>query len=80
MLPALARRAIETYSDRGDLVVDPMCGIGTTIVEAVDIGPGRLLAVYRGRLRPVDPDSRFAAIAHAGHGALLAPRRMDGLA
>jgi DNA modification methylase len=35
MLPALARRAIETYSDPGDLVVDPMCGIGTTLVEAI---------------------------------------------
>jgi DNA modification methylase len=38
MLPALARRAIETYSDPGDLVVDPMCGIGTTLVEAVSLG------------------------------------------
>lgn len=34
MLPALARRAIETYSDPGGLVIDPMCGIGTTLVEA----------------------------------------------
>lgn len=34
MLPALARRAIETYSDPGELVVDPMCGIGTTLLEA----------------------------------------------
>jgi modification methylase len=38
MLPALARRAIETYSDPGDLVVDPMCGIGTTLVEAAQLG------------------------------------------
>lgn len=38
MLPALARRAIETYSDPGDLVVDPMCGIGTTLVEASLLG------------------------------------------
>lgn len=38
MLPALTRRAIETYSERGDLVVDPMCGIGTTLVEATDLG------------------------------------------
>lgn len=38
MLPALARRAIETYSDPGDLVVDPMCGIGTTLVEAASLG------------------------------------------
>jgi modification methylase len=35
MLPALARRAIETYSDPGDIVLDPMCGIGTTLVEAI---------------------------------------------
>jgi DNA modification methylase len=35
MLPDLARRAIESYSEPGDLVVDPMCGIGTTIAEAV---------------------------------------------
>ena len=38
MLPALARRAIETYSDPGDLILDPMCGIGTTLVEAIHIG------------------------------------------
>lgn len=34
MLPALARRAIEEYSEPGDLVLDPMCGAGTTLVEA----------------------------------------------
>jgi modification methylase len=38
MLPELARRVIETYSDPGDLVVDPMCGIGTTLVEAAHLG------------------------------------------
>jgi modification methylase len=38
MLPALARTAISTYSDLGDLVLDPMCGTGTTLVEAVHLG------------------------------------------
>jgi modification methylase len=38
MLPAIAARAIATYSEPGDLVVDPMCGIGTTLVEAVHQG------------------------------------------
>jgi hypothetical protein len=38
MLPALARQAIETYTDAGQLVIDPMCGIGTTLVEAVHLG------------------------------------------
>lgn len=38
MLPALARHAIETYSDPGELVLDPMCGIATTLVEAIHTG------------------------------------------
>jgi tRNA G10 N-methylase Trm11 len=38
MLPALARRAILAYSEPGQLVLDPMCGIGTTLVEAIHLG------------------------------------------
>jgi modification methylase len=38
MLPELARQAIRAYSDAGELVLDPMCGIGTTLVEAVHLG------------------------------------------
>jgi tRNA G10 N-methylase Trm11 len=38
MLPALARQAISAYSAPGDLVVDPMSGIGTTLVEAIHLG------------------------------------------
>jgi modification methylase len=38
MLPAIARHAISAYSQPGDLVLDPMCGIGTTLVEAVHLG------------------------------------------
>jgi len=38
MLPALARHAIETYTTSADVVVDPMCGIGTTLVEAAHLG------------------------------------------
>jgi modification methylase len=38
MLPAIARTAIERYSQPGELVVDPMCGIGTTLVEAAHLG------------------------------------------
>ncbi len=38
MLPELARRIITAYSSPGDLVVDPMCGIGTTLVEAAALG------------------------------------------
>jgi modification methylase len=35
MLPEIARRAIDFYSDPGQTVLDPMCGIGTTLVEAI---------------------------------------------
>ena len=38
MLPALARQAIETYSQPGELVLYPMCAIGTTLVEAIPWG------------------------------------------
>jgi DNA modification methylase len=38
MLPELARRAVERFSDPGALVLDPMCGIGTTLVEASQLG------------------------------------------
>ena len=38
MLPAVAAHAIEHYTRPGDLVLDPMCGIGTTLVEAVHAG------------------------------------------
>ncbi|MFG1710848.1 TRM11 family SAM-dependent methyltransferase [Nonomuraea sp. M3C6] len=38
MLPSIAARVIETYTGPGELVVDPMCGIGTTLVEAAHLG------------------------------------------
>jgi SAM-dependent methyltransferase len=38
MLPAIAATAITRYTAPGDLVADPMCGIGTTLIEAVHLG------------------------------------------
>ncbi|WP_433229308.1 TRM11 family SAM-dependent methyltransferase [Actinomadura formosensis] len=38
MLPAIAATVIEAFTRPGDLVVDPMCGIGTTLVEAIHLG------------------------------------------
>ena len=37
MLPEIARHAITTYSRPGEVVLDPMCGIGTSLVEAVHL-------------------------------------------
>ena len=56
MLPDLARRIIDTYSNPGDLVVDPMCGIGTTIIEAA--GAGR-------RAVGLELEARWADLARA---------------
>ena len=66
MLPELARRAICAYSDPGDLVVDPMCGIGTTLVEAIHLDRDAL---------GIELERRWAALATANlalareHGA-----------
>ena len=38
MIPELARRIIAEYSMPGDLVLDPLAGIGTTLVEAARLG------------------------------------------
>ncbi|KOU38753.1 RNA methyltransferase [Streptomyces sp. WM6378] len=46
MLPQIARHAIVTYTQPGDLVLDPMCGIGTTLVEAVHLGRHALGTEY----------------------------------
>ena len=56
MLPALARQAIESYSQPGELVLDPMCGIGTTLIEAVHLGR---------RAIGVELEPRWAALATA---------------
>jgi modification methylase len=66
MLPALARQAISSYSRPGELVLDPMCGIGTTLVEAIHLGR---------RALGVELEQRWAALATANlahaheHGA-----------
>lgn len=38
MLPAIAAHVIQTFTRPGDLVIDPMFGIGTTLVEAIHLG------------------------------------------
>ncbi|MHB8532131.1 MAG: TRM11 family SAM-dependent methyltransferase [Solirubrobacteraceae bacterium] len=71
MLPALARRAIESYSEPGDLVVDPMCGIGTTLVEASDLGR---------RVVGVELEARWARLASANLDHVHGGRRTRSLA
>jgi modification methylase len=73
MLPAIAAHAVAAYTEPGDLVFDPMCGIGTTIVEAMHLGRDGLGIEYE----PMWSNVADANIAHAmaqgaaGHGAVI---------
>jgi modification methylase len=49
MLPSIAARAIETYTKPGQFVLDPMCGIGTTVAEAARLGRTGLGVEYEHR-------------------------------
>jgi SAM-dependent methyltransferase len=54
MLPAIAAHAIEQLTQPGDVVFDPMCGAGTSLVEAVHLGR---------RTVGVDIEPRWAELA-----------------
>ncbi|WP_051182745.1 TRM11 family SAM-dependent methyltransferase [Nocardia vinacea] len=56
MFPAIVQHAVETYTRPGDLVLDPMCGIGTTLVEALHLGR---------RAVGVEYEARWAELARA---------------
>ncbi|MDE3070489.1 MAG: site-specific DNA-methyltransferase [Acidobacteriota bacterium] len=56
MLPAIAREAISRFTRPGELVLDPMCGIGTTLVEAAHLGRQAV---------GVELEPRWAALAAA---------------
>ena len=66
MLPAIAATAITRYTEPGDLVADPMCGIGTTLVEAIHLGRDAIGVEYEPRWAHL----AAANITHARrHGA-----------
>ena len=73
MLPAIAARAIATYTQPGDIVVDPLCGIGTTLVEAVHLGRDAIGVEYE----QTWADVASGNVAHArtqgatGHGEII---------
>lgn len=64
MLPDLARRIITEYSYPGQLVVDPMAGTGTTLVEAALTGR---------RAIGVELEARWADLARANADHVLDP-------
>lgn len=66
MLPHIAAEAITRYSNPGDLVMDPMCGIGTTLVEAVHARRRAVGVEYENRWATIARDNLTLA-AKAGH-------------
>jgi modification methylase len=66
MLPELARRIIAEYAPPGALVCDPMCGIGTTLVEATGLGR---------RSVGVELEARWAELARKNLALALPPQR-----
>jgi tRNA1(Val) A37 N6-methylase TrmN6 len=49
MLPSIARYLIATYTRPGDIVLDPMAGIATTLVEAMHLGRHGVGVEYEAR-------------------------------
>ncbi|MFI5489224.1 TRM11 family SAM-dependent methyltransferase [Micromonospora echinaurantiaca] len=68
MLPHLAAHAISSYTTPGELVFDPMCGAGTTLVEAMHLGRQGI---------GVDIEPRYSALAEA-NVALASSQRVTG--
>ncbi len=56
MLPAIVQHAVRAYTRPGGLVLDPMCGIGTTVVESLHLGRGAIGVEY---------ETRWARLARA---------------
>ena len=62
MLPAIAAHPVAVYTQPGDLVLDPMCGIGT-VIEAIHQGRDAIGLEYQ----PRSSDIADANMAHAPH-------------
>jgi DNA modification methylase len=73
MLPAIARHLITTYTQPGDLVLDPMAGIATTMVEAMHLGRHGIGVEYETRWANLAADNiRLARTQGAtGTGEIL---------
>jgi hypothetical protein len=66
MLPHIAAHAITRYSRPGDLVLDPMCGIGTTLIEAVYADRRAIGVEYEDRWAAIAREN-LALATQAGH-------------
>jgi hypothetical protein len=68
MLPTIARYLIATYTEPGDLVADPMAGIGTTLIEAMHLGRHGIGVEYETRWATLAADNIHLATTHGATG------------
>ncbi len=71
MLPEIARRVISAYSNPSDLVLDPMCGIGTTLVEAIHQDRRAIGVELEGRWASLAAKNVTYARSQGAHGQAL---------
>jgi site-specific DNA-methyltransferase (cytosine-N4-specific) len=72
-VPALPRAVVEALTERGDLVVDPFCGSGTALLEALLLGRRAIggdinpvaIAVARAKTRRLTPNQLLQINAFA---------------
>jgi SAM-dependent methyltransferase len=81
MLPAVAAHAIAHYTRAGELVLDPMCGIGTTLVDAVHLGRRAVGVEYEPRWAQIARANLDPGSDRAGAGQVITgdARRLDWL-
>ena len=74
MLPAIAAHAIVAYTRPGELVLDPMCGIGTTLVEAAHLGRDAAGVEFEGRWADIAAANIRLAHAQGATGRAMVVR------
>lgn len=74
MLPAIAAHAVTVYTSPGDLVADPMCGIGTSMVEAVHQGRDAVGVELEGRWADLAAGNIALAREQGATGAAMVVR------
>ncbi|MFI1202985.1 TRM11 family SAM-dependent methyltransferase [Streptomyces sp. NPDC020883] len=68
MHPGIAAHAIRAYTQPGDLVLDPMRGIGTTLVEALHLGRNALGIEYEPKWATLASLNTRTAVQESGMG------------
>ncbi|MEO7668567.1 MAG: DNA methyltransferase, partial [Polyangia bacterium] len=71
MHPSIARGAIKRWSQAGELVVDPFCGSGTVLVEAMGVGRAAV-GVDASPLGVAIAETRTTLLGESGRAQLVA--------